>query len=62
MDNARVKCSWHGSVFSLENASGIDGPATQHQPKYEMRIRDRKILVKLAESEIIKRLDTEDQS
>jgi len=49
-------------VFSLEDGSVIDGPATQHQPQFETRIRNGKIQVRLARSEIIKRLDTEDQS
>jgi len=62
MDNACVKCPWHGSVFSLEDGSVIDGPATEHQPKFETRVRNGNIQVKLAQSEIIKRLDTEDQT
>ncbi len=62
LDNACVKCPWHGSVFSLEDGSVVDGPATEHQPKFDTRIRKGKIQVRLAKSEIIKRLDTEDQS
>lgn len=61
LDNACVKCPWHGSVFSLEDGRVIDGPATEHQPKFETRVRKERIQVRLAKSEIIKRLDTEDQ-
>jgi len=42
-----VKCPWHGSVFSLENGSVIDGPATESQPEFDIRTRDGKIEVKL---------------
>lgn len=41
-----VKCPWHGSVFSLKNGSVIDGPATEPQPVFEVRIRDGQIEVK----------------
>ncbi|MEO7960911.1 MAG: Rieske 2Fe-2S domain-containing protein [Ginsengibacter sp.] len=62
LDDACVKCPWHGSVFSLEDGRVIDGPATEHQPGFETRIRKGRIQVRLAKSETIKRLDTEDQS
>ncbi len=62
LDDACVKCPWHGSVFSLEDGRVIDGPATEHQPKFETRIRNGKIQARLAKLEIIKRLDTEDQA
>ncbi|WP_162426674.1 Rieske 2Fe-2S domain-containing protein [Pontibacter pudoricolor] len=37
LDGLRVKCPWHGSVFSLEDGSVAEGPATAPQPKYEVR-------------------------
>ena len=61
LDDACVKCPWHGSVFSLQNGAVKNGPATQHQPVFETRIRNGNIQVKLAASEAIKRMDTEDQ-
>ena len=62
LDNACVKCPWHGSIFSLKDGGVVHGPATQHQPKFDTRIRAGKIQVRLAQSETIKRLDTKDQS
>jgi nitrite reductase/ring-hydroxylating ferredoxin subunit len=61
LENASVKCPWHGSVFSLEDGHVVGGPATEHQPKFTTRIRKGMIQVKLAEQEVIKRMDTEDQ-
>lgn len=45
-----VKCPWHGSVFSLKDGSVIDGPATEPQPVFEVRIRDGQIEVKHTKS------------
>ncbi|MDQ6843659.1 MAG: Rieske 2Fe-2S domain-containing protein [Bacteroidota bacterium] len=61
LSDACVKCPWHGSVFSLKDGHVIYGPATQPQPKFETRLRNGKIQVRLASSETIKRLDTKDQ-
>ncbi len=61
LNNACVKCPWHGSVFSLKDGKVIDGPATERQPTFETRIFQGKIQVRLAQTEIIKRKDTEDQ-
>ena len=60
--NACVKCPWHGSVFSLESGNVVDGPATEHQPKFETRVYKGNIQVRLAKTETIKRKDTEDQT
>lgn len=62
LDDASVKCPWHGSVFSLKDGSVKNGPATQHQPKFETRVSNGQIQVKLAQSEIVKRFDTQDQA
>lgn len=50
LDDCRVRCPWHGSVFSLKNGSVIDGPATEPQPEFDVRIRNGKIEVKLEEN------------
>lgn len=50
-----VKCPWHGSLFSLEDGSVIDGPATAAQPKFDVRVVNGMIQVKLAEQETVKR-------
>lgn len=47
MDDCSVQCPWHQSVFSLEDGSVIDGPATQPQPKFDVRVRKGQIEVKL---------------
>ncbi|WP_299761265.1 Rieske 2Fe-2S domain-containing protein [uncultured Pontibacter sp.] len=51
MDNCSVRCPWHGSVFSLEDGSVVDGPATEPQPKFEVRVKAGQIEVRLPESE-----------
>lgn len=45
-DNNTVKCPWHGSVFSLEDGSVVDGPATEKQPRFDIRINNGQIEVK----------------
>ncbi len=42
-----VRCPWHQSVFSLEDGSVVDGPATQAQPKFDVRVKKGQIEVKL---------------
>ena len=32
-----VTCPWHGSVFRLADGHVVHGPATGHQPRYEVR-------------------------
>jgi len=51
LDDACVRCPWHGSVFSLQDGSVIDGPATIPQPKFDVRINNGQIEVKLAKNE-----------
>lgn len=62
LDDNCVKCPWHGSVFSIENGEVVDGPATQNQPTFDVRVHNGIIQVKLSDKEIVKRLDTKDQS
>jgi len=50
MDDACVRCPWHGSVFSLKDGSVVDGPATVPQPNFDVRVTDGQIEVKLATS------------
>lgn len=51
LDNCRVRCPWHGSVFSLEDGSVVDGPATESQPKFEVRVNNGQIEVRLQKNE-----------
>ena len=48
LENCSVRCPWHGSVFSLENGSVIDGPATEPQPAFDVRINNGQIEVRKA--------------
>lgn len=47
LEGCKVRCPWHGSVFSLRDGNVIDGPATEPQPEFEVRTRNGKIEVKL---------------
>jgi nitrite reductase/ring-hydroxylating ferredoxin subunit/uncharacterized membrane protein len=42
-----VKCPWHGSRFSLEDGSVIDGPATHPAPCLNVRVANGQIEVKM---------------
>ena len=50
LDDCSVKCPWHGSRFSLEDGSVLDGPATEPQPQFEVRIREGQIEVRMPET------------
>lgn len=41
-----IQCPWHGSRFSVETGSVINGPATFPQPCFEVRVRDGQIEVR----------------
>jgi nitrite reductase/ring-hydroxylating ferredoxin subunit/uncharacterized membrane protein len=45
-EGCTVQCPWHGSRFSLEDGSVIDGPATHPQPCLEVRVSDGAIEVR----------------
>lgn len=47
LEGCKVRCPWHGSVFSLKDGSVVDGPATEPQPKFDVRVKDGQIEVKL---------------
>ncbi len=49
LDDCSVRCPWHGSIFSLEDGSVLKGPATEPQPKLEVRINNGQIEVRLSE-------------
>jgi nitrite reductase/ring-hydroxylating ferredoxin subunit/uncharacterized membrane protein len=49
-DDCTVKCPWHGSVFSLEDGSVVNGPATEPEPKFDVRVHEGQIEVKLAKN------------
>ena len=45
-----VTCPWHGSTFSLKDGSVIDGPATQAQPHFDVRVTDGLVEVRAAKT------------
>src|SRR5262249_3974290 len=46
LDDATVRCPWHGSRFSLENGRVLEGPSVHAQPILEVRVRDGEIAVR----------------
>lgn len=47
LDDCSVKCPWHGSEFSLRDGSVQNGPATEAQPKFEVRVNNGQIEVRV---------------
>jgi nitrite reductase/ring-hydroxylating ferredoxin subunit/uncharacterized membrane protein len=43
LEDATVRCPWHGSRFSLEDGSVLEGPSVHAQPILEVRVRDGQI-------------------
>jgi nitrite reductase/ring-hydroxylating ferredoxin subunit/uncharacterized membrane protein len=46
LDGDIVQCPWHGSRFSIEDGSVVDGPATFPQPCFETRVTEGKIEIR----------------
>jgi nitrite reductase/ring-hydroxylating ferredoxin subunit len=44
-----VICPWHGSRFCMRTGAVLDGPATHHQPKLDVTVRDGDVFVRRAE-------------
>ncbi len=51
LPDGSVRCPWHGSVFSLEDGRVLAGPATEPQPRFEVRVNDGQIEVRLLQTE-----------
>jgi nitrite reductase/ring-hydroxylating ferredoxin subunit/uncharacterized membrane protein len=49
LKNGSVVCPWHGSEFALEDGHVINGPATQAQPRFDVREQGGAIEVKASE-------------
>ena len=47
-----VTCPWHGSVFRLADGHVVHGPATGHQPRYDVRVEDGRISLRRARSTV----------
>lgn len=48
VDGDVIQCPWHGSRFSLEDGSVVDGPAVHPEPCFEVRVRDGQVEVRKA--------------
>lgn len=46
LPDCKVICPWHDSIFSLKDGCVVNGPATQKQPKFDVRIKDGQIEVR----------------
>ena len=47
LEDGTVKCPWHGSIFSLKDGSVISGPASESEPKFDVRVNDGQIEIRL---------------
>jgi len=45
-DEGCVTCPWHASVFRLSDGHVVHGPATGHQPRYDVRVQDGRLMVR----------------
>ena len=41
-----ITCPWHGSAFSVDDGSVVQGPATRPQPAYEVRVHNERVEVR----------------
>ena len=46
-----VECPWHNSVFDMRDGSIVHGPTTHVQPRFETRVRDGQVEIRLPEAE-----------
>jgi nitrite reductase/ring-hydroxylating ferredoxin subunit/uncharacterized membrane protein len=50
IDGDSVVCPWHGSRFCLKDGHVEDGPATNNQPAFDVKIEGGNVLVKARQS------------
>jgi nitrite reductase/ring-hydroxylating ferredoxin subunit/uncharacterized membrane protein len=46
-----IECPWHGSRFRLSDGSVVQGPATQSEPSFEVRVDAGRVLVRRTDEE-----------
>jgi len=46
VDDAAIRCPWHGSRFALEDGRILEGPSTFTQPCFDVRVRSGQIEVR----------------
>jgi nitrite reductase/ring-hydroxylating ferredoxin subunit/uncharacterized membrane protein len=51
VENGRVQCPWHQSVFDLRDGSVVHGPTTYPVPSYEARLREGRIELRLGQTQ-----------
>ena len=42
-----VTCPWHGSKFDVTTAKCVGGPAKKDEPKYEVKVQGKDLMVSL---------------
>ena len=52
-----VQCPWHDSEFDIRDGNVIHGPATMPQPRFEARIHEDKVEIRLLETRVEGRTD-----
>ncbi len=50
LEDATVRCPWHGSRFSLEDGRVLEGPSVHVQPVLDVRVRDGQIELRKSSS------------
>jgi nitrite reductase/ring-hydroxylating ferredoxin subunit len=50
-DGDTVVCPWHGSRFDLCTGEVLGGPAVYPQPRYETRVREGKVEIRIAKDD-----------
>lgn len=50
LEDGRLTCPWHGSVFGLGDGRVLHGPATAPQPRFETRIAGTAVEVRLPDA------------
>jgi nitrite reductase/ring-hydroxylating ferredoxin subunit len=49
VEDASVRCPWHGSRYSLEDGRVLEGPSVHAQPVLAVRVRDGQIEVRASD-------------
>ncbi|MGE5359625.1 MAG: Rieske 2Fe-2S domain-containing protein [Bacteroidales bacterium] len=47
LEDGTIACPWHGSRYKLEDGSVVNGPTTHPQPRYEVRVREGHIEIRM---------------
>ena len=47
LEGETVTCPCHGSMYDLKTGNFVKGPTTKGEPKYELKVQDKDIMVNL---------------